>query len=343
MNDLEIIELYFERDETAIKETDAKYGKLCHSIAYNILNNNEDSEECVNDTWLGAWNAMPPQRPNMLRMFLAKITRNLSFNRYESQKAEKRGGGEIHIVLDELAECIANESDTENEYIAKELEESIAMLGGDETERSRRIELLRYQIDEIQAADIQEGEEELLLSKRNKIANLEKIITALQEAGNKLSRDMISATYNAFSSICTLSIELIRQFYSVPRSVRILGEDGGFSYSLYDNSVLRGGVTEGDFGLEGALRQPLFDVKVKAHRQNVFSRAAQNADALNFYSMGFFDPEKAVQSLACMELLDIENKNKIRAILLKNHMEITQNSPSLPHRNIKGLFPENNN
>lgn len=168
-------------------------------------------------------------------------------------------------------------------------------------------------------------------------------ITALQEAGSKLSRDMISATYNAFSSICTLSIELIRQFYSVPRSVRIIGEDGGFSYSLYDNSVLRGGVTPGDFGLEGALRQPLFDVKVKAHRQNVFSRAAQNADALNFYSMGFFDPEKAVQSLACMELLDIENKNKIRAILLKNHMEITQNSPSLPHRNIKGLFPENNN
>lgn len=143
-------------------------------------------------------------------------------------------------------------------------------------------------------------------------------IAALQEAGNKLSRDMIFATYNAFSSICTLAIELMRQFYTVPRSVRILGNDGDYMYSLYDNSVLKGSVTDGDFGLKGALRQPLFDVKVKAHRQNVFTRTAQNTDAVNFYNMGFFDPEKAVQSLACLELLDIENKEKIKAMLLQN-------------------------
>ena len=143
-------------------------------------------------------------------------------------------------------------------------------------------------------------------------------IAALQEAGNKLSRDMIFATYNAFSSICTLAIELMRQFYTVPRSVRILGNDGDYMYSLYDNSVLKGTVTDGDFGLKGALRQPLFDVKVKAHRQNVFTRTAQNTDAVNFYNMGFFDPEKAVQSLACLELLDIENKEKIKAMLLQN-------------------------
>lgn len=143
-------------------------------------------------------------------------------------------------------------------------------------------------------------------------------IAALQEAGNKLSRDMIFATYNAFSSICTLAIELMRQFYTVPRSVRILGNDGDYMYSLYDNSVLKGTVTDGDFGLKGVLRQPLFDVKVKAHRQNVFTRTAQNTDAVNFYNMGFFDPEKAVQSLACLELLDIENKEKIKAMLLQN-------------------------
>lgn len=79
MEDNQIVELYFERNADAIKETDSKYGSYCFAIADNILHNREDSEECVNDTWLGAWNAMPPQRPNMLRMFLAKITRNLSF------------------------------------------------------------------------------------------------------------------------------------------------------------------------------------------------------------------------------------------------------------------------
>lgn len=143
-------------------------------------------------------------------------------------------------------------------------------------------------------------------------------ISALQEAGNKLSRDMISATYNAFSGVCTLIIELIRQFYTVPRNMRILGPTGEYSYSLYDNSVLKGEYTNGDFGTEGVLREPVFDVSIKAHKQNVFSRAAQNSDALNFYSIGFFDPAKAVQSLACMELLDMENKEKIKSIIMKN-------------------------
>ena len=83
MDDLRIIELYFERDELAIKETDAKYGKLCHSIAYNILNNHEDSEECVNDTHVGVWNAIPPTRPNNFMSFVCKIARNLSLKRLE--------------------------------------------------------------------------------------------------------------------------------------------------------------------------------------------------------------------------------------------------------------------
>lgn len=143
-------------------------------------------------------------------------------------------------------------------------------------------------------------------------------ISALQEAGNKLSRDMISATYNAFSSVCTLIIELMRQFYTIPRSMRILGPSGEYIYSLYDNSALKGSFVEGDFGTLGSLKEPVFDVSVKTHKQNTFSRAAQNADALNLYSIGFFDPQKAVQSLACMELLDMENKEKIKSIIMKN-------------------------
>ncbi len=143
-------------------------------------------------------------------------------------------------------------------------------------------------------------------------------ITALQEAANKLSRDMISATYNAFSEICTLVIELIRQFYSIPRSMRILGADGENGYSLYDNSVLKGAYSENEYDLGAILRAPVFDVKVKAHRQNAYSRSVQNSDTVNFYNMGFFNPEKAVESLAALELLDIENKEKIRAVIAQN-------------------------
>ena len=99
MEDNKIIELYFERNAEAIKATDCKYGPYCFSIANNILHNKEDSEECVNDTWFQAWNAMPPKRPERLRLFLAKITRNLSFNRFELQRAGKRGGGEIDLFL----------------------------------------------------------------------------------------------------------------------------------------------------------------------------------------------------------------------------------------------------
>ncbi len=144
MEDNQIVELYFQRNADAIKETDSKYGSYCFAIADNILHNREDSEECVNDTWLSAWNAMPPQRPNMLRMFLAKITRNLSFNRFNARSAEKRGGGEIHLVLDELAECIANESDTEKEYLAKELEQCIRLFVRELPEREGNVFVRRY-------------------------------------------------------------------------------------------------------------------------------------------------------------------------------------------------------
>ncbi len=121
MDDLRIIELYFERDEQAIKETDTKYGKLCHSIAYNILNNHEDSEECVNDTYVGVWNTIPPTRPNHFVSFICKITRNLSLKRLEFMKREKRSA-DVLLSLEELASVLPDERyapDVSNEEVGK--------------------------------------------------------------------------------------------------------------------------------------------------------------------------------------------------------------------------------
>ena len=108
MTDQEIIDLYFARSEAAIDESSKKYGSYLSYIAMNILYSKEDSEECVNDTWLHTWNAIPPKRPAILRTFLGKITRNLALNIYEKQNAQKRGKGETSAVLDELSECIAD-------------------------------------------------------------------------------------------------------------------------------------------------------------------------------------------------------------------------------------------
>ena len=144
MEDSRIVELYWQKNADAIKETDSKYGAYCFAIADNILHNNEDSEECVNDTWLNAWNAMPPQKPTKLQMFLAKITRNLSFNRFNARSAEKRGGGELVLVLDELAECLAGESDVESEYEARELGRCIRMFVRALPERDGNVFVRRY-------------------------------------------------------------------------------------------------------------------------------------------------------------------------------------------------------
>ncbi len=125
MEDTQIIEQFWHRNEEAIKETSAKYGKYCYAIANRVLRNAEDSEECVNDTWMKAWNGIPPAKPECLKLFLAKITRNLAFNKYEERNAKKRGRGEIQLVLDELEECIAGSSDVESELSMRELEKSI--------------------------------------------------------------------------------------------------------------------------------------------------------------------------------------------------------------------------
>lgn len=121
MDDQKIIDLYWSRSESAISETAAKYGGYCYSIAYNILTNNEDAEKSVSDTYMAAWNAMPPRRPSILAAFLGKITRNLSIDRWRSRNRYKRGGGKIILALEELDDCAADPQTVEKAYERKQL------------------------------------------------------------------------------------------------------------------------------------------------------------------------------------------------------------------------------
>ncbi len=144
MTDEKIIQLYFERNETAIEETDKKYGTYCFQISNNILNCREDSEECVNDTWLKTWESVPPTLPQCLRLFLAKIVRNLSFNKYKAKYAGKRGNGEIALILDELEECIAGSNDVEEFCMAKELQQALDAFVCELPERECNVFVRRY-------------------------------------------------------------------------------------------------------------------------------------------------------------------------------------------------------
>ena len=121
MEDLHIIELYWQRNESAIKESHAKYGVYCSTIANNILHSPEDTEECVNDTWLRAWNKMPPEKPNRLSVFFGKITRNLAIDKYRKNRTQKYGSGQIALCLDELEECIGEEHPIEDRIAFQEL------------------------------------------------------------------------------------------------------------------------------------------------------------------------------------------------------------------------------
>lgn len=144
MEDKSIVELYWARDEQAISETAAKYGRYCHSIAYNVLKNHSDSEECVSDTYLGAWKSMPPHRPDVLSAFLGRITRRLSIDRWRAKTAEKRGGAQIEAVLEELGHCIPSGSDTEREFEARELERTVDKFVCSLPDTERRVFLRRY-------------------------------------------------------------------------------------------------------------------------------------------------------------------------------------------------------
>lgn len=144
MDDTQIIDLYWTRSENAISETINKYGRYCHSIAFNILHNSEDSEECVNDTYMKAWEIIPPQRPECLAVFLGKITRNLSLNRYNMHTAGKRGYGQIPLALDELSECIASSDNVEHVADDIMLTEALNNFLASLSLESRKIFMRRY-------------------------------------------------------------------------------------------------------------------------------------------------------------------------------------------------------
>ncbi|MCM1112892.1 MAG: sigma-70 family RNA polymerase sigma factor [Muribaculum sp.] len=144
MKDTEILDLYWERNEHAIAETQKSYGNYCYSIAYHILRAREDSEECVNDTWLRAWNAIPPSRPQRLALFLGTITRNLSFDRWKYKNTLKRGNGEMEVTLDELAECVPAAGSTEDAVEEAQLQRSLNVFLGTLKERERNVFLRRY-------------------------------------------------------------------------------------------------------------------------------------------------------------------------------------------------------
>lgn len=144
MEDTAIIDLYFAREERAIDETGKKYGAYCRAIAFNILRSREDSEECVSDTYLRAWNAMPPTRPNCLRAFLGRITRNLSFTRWEAQAAQKRGGGQTDLLLSELEECLPSGSSVEAALDMRAVTQTIEAFLRAQTRENRQLFVRRY-------------------------------------------------------------------------------------------------------------------------------------------------------------------------------------------------------
>ncbi len=143
MDDKTIIQLYWDRDERAVTETDSKYGTFCCRIAENILGNKEDAKECVNDTYLKTWNAIPPQWPKVFHAFIGKIVRNLAFNRYNSQRTVKRGGGQINIALEELEECLPDKS-ADLSKTESDLSEAVNTFLGTLSRKNRQIFVLRY-------------------------------------------------------------------------------------------------------------------------------------------------------------------------------------------------------
>ena len=144
MQDEKIVKLYWDRNEQAITETSEKYGHYCTKIAYNILSSNEDAQECVNDTYMNAWNSLPPHKPSILSTFLGKIVRNLSFNRYKHKRALKRGGSETALVLDELCDIVSDKEDVESAVSRKELVKALNEFIGEMSKEKRYMFIRRY-------------------------------------------------------------------------------------------------------------------------------------------------------------------------------------------------------
>lgn len=144
MEDSRIVALYWQRDPGAITQTQRKYGGYCYSIAMSILGVHEDAQECVNDTWQDAWNSIPPHKPSVLGTFLGKITRRISIDRWRRLHAQKRGGGEMTLALEELADCIPGGRTPEQELDNRHLGAVINDFVGSLPTAERRVFLRRY-------------------------------------------------------------------------------------------------------------------------------------------------------------------------------------------------------
>ena len=144
MEDERIVALYWNRQEQAIEETRLKYGPYCHRIALNILSDEQDALECENDTYLAAWNAIPPHRPKVLSTFLGKLIRRISLDRLKACHAQKRGGNSIPLSLDELAQCIPDGTSLTAQLEAKELSQAISRFLRTIPLHDRQIFLRRY-------------------------------------------------------------------------------------------------------------------------------------------------------------------------------------------------------
>lgn len=152
MEDSCIIDLYWARSQQAITESEAKYGAYCRAVARNILSRAEDAEECVNDTWLRAWNAMPPQRPAVLQAFFGALTRNLSLDRWRRERAEKRGGGSVELALEELEDCLAARERVEQAAEAEDTARLISDFLHRQSKQDRQLFVRRYwYLDDIRA------------------------------------------------------------------------------------------------------------------------------------------------------------------------------------------------
>lgn len=144
MEDSKIVELYWNRQEDVIRLTQEKYESYCMQIATRILGDPEDARECVNDTYAAAWNSIPPHRPENLRTYLGKLTRRISMKRWRSRDAQKRGGGEIALSLEELGECIPAGISLEEQLVGKQLSETLSAFLENLPKQQRQVFLLRY-------------------------------------------------------------------------------------------------------------------------------------------------------------------------------------------------------
>ena len=183
MEDERIVALYWERSEDAIRQTQSKYDNYCMGIAGRILSNHEDARECVNDTYLAAWDAIPPQRPAVLSTFLGKLTRRISVDRWRALTADKRGGSAVTVALEELEACIPGGTDPVKEVEAKELARAISGFLRTLPYIQRKVFLMRY----FEMADLTQIQEEFQISSSKAKSMLhrtrKKLKTYLQEEG----------------------------------------------------------------------------------------------------------------------------------------------------------------